>query len=177
VLVSNVDDHLRNHGFLWAGPAGWVLSPAFDLNPVPTDLKPRILSTNINLDEATCSIELVRSAADLYGLSPGAADEIIRKVAASVRGWRKTATMLGAKPSEIERLASAFEHEDLRLAAQVQKFSSQQPLEQCEHCRRVRLKPQRQPELAPTFVGPQPQKALSFGLPSGNLRPLIVCLL
>jgi serine/threonine-protein kinase HipA len=119
VLISNVDDHLRNHGFLWSGPAGWLLSPAFDLNPVPTDLKPRILSTNINLDEATCAIDLVRSAADLYGLSLGAADEIIRKVATSVRNWRKTAAVLGAKPSEIERLSSAFEHEDLKLALQV----------------------------------------------------------
>jgi len=36
VLVSNVDDHLRNHGFLWAGRDGWVLSPAYDLNPTPT---------------------------------------------------------------------------------------------------------------------------------------------
>ena len=36
VLVSNVDDHLRNHGFLWAGRDGWVLSPVYDLNPTPT---------------------------------------------------------------------------------------------------------------------------------------------
>ena len=49
VIISNVDDHLRNHGFLWADKAGWILSPAYDLNPVPTDLKPRILSTNIDL--------------------------------------------------------------------------------------------------------------------------------
>ena len=33
VLVSNVDDHLRNHGFLWSGQGGWVLTPAYDLNP------------------------------------------------------------------------------------------------------------------------------------------------
>ena len=36
ILISNTDGHLRNHGFLWAGPAGWRLSPAYDLNPVPT---------------------------------------------------------------------------------------------------------------------------------------------
>ena len=39
VLISNVDDHLRNHAFLWLGKAGWSLSPAYDLNPVPTDLR------------------------------------------------------------------------------------------------------------------------------------------
>ena len=43
ILISNTDDHLRNHGFLWTGPAGWRLSPAYDLNPVPIDIKPRIL--------------------------------------------------------------------------------------------------------------------------------------
>ncbi len=35
VLISNVDDHLRNHGFLWTGPKGWTLSPVYDLNPTP----------------------------------------------------------------------------------------------------------------------------------------------
>ena len=40
ILISNTDDHLRNHGFLWTGSAGWRLSPAYDLNPVPTDIKP-----------------------------------------------------------------------------------------------------------------------------------------
>src|SRR5450631_1730623 len=49
VLISNVDDHLRNHGFLWLGRTGWSLSPAYDLNPTPTDLKARILTTNIDL--------------------------------------------------------------------------------------------------------------------------------
>ena len=52
ILISNTDDHLRNHGFLWAGPAGWRLSPAYDLNPVPTDIKPRVLTTAIDLTTA-----------------------------------------------------------------------------------------------------------------------------
>lgn len=68
VLVSNVDDHLRNHGFLWSGQGGWVLSPAYDLNPTPVDVKARILTTNIDLDEATCSVELLRNAAGYFGL-------------------------------------------------------------------------------------------------------------
>ena len=46
VLISNDDDHLRNHGFLWTGPRGWVLSPVYDLNPTPVDVRPRILSTS-----------------------------------------------------------------------------------------------------------------------------------
>ena len=64
-MVSNVDDHLRNHGFLWVDRTGWSLSPAYDLNPVPTDLKARILTTNINLDEGTCSIDLLEEAGEL----------------------------------------------------------------------------------------------------------------
>ena len=40
ILISNVDDHLRNHGLLWEGPAGWRLAPAYDLNPTPTDIRP-----------------------------------------------------------------------------------------------------------------------------------------
>ena len=35
VLISNIDDHLRNHGFLHEQGYGWTLSPAYDLNPVP----------------------------------------------------------------------------------------------------------------------------------------------
>src|SRR5262249_23928957 len=50
ILISNVDDHLRNHGFLWVGGDGWRLSPAYDLNPVPVDIRPRILTTMITLD-------------------------------------------------------------------------------------------------------------------------------
>ena len=69
VLISNVDDHLRNHGFLWLGKAGWSLSPAYDLNPVPTDLKARVLTTNIDLDEGTCSLDLLEAASEYFGLT------------------------------------------------------------------------------------------------------------
>lgn len=67
VMISNVDDHLRSHGFLWLGKAGWSLSPAYDLNPVPIDLKARVL-TNIDLDEGTCSLDLLEAAAGYFGL-------------------------------------------------------------------------------------------------------------
>jgi serine/threonine-protein kinase HipA len=116
VLVSNVDDHLRNHGFLWLGRNGWSLSPAYDLNPTPTDVKARILTTNIDLEEGTCSIDLVESVADFFGLALPAARDIIREVGAAVAGWRAVAAAVGARPSEISRMASAFEHDDLRKA-------------------------------------------------------------
>lgn len=118
ILVSNVDDHLRNHGFLWAGRSGWVLSPAYDLNPTPTDIKQRILSTNISLDEATCSIELALSQAELFGLHLLEARKVINQVGVAVATWRDVAKEAGLIKSEQDRMSSAFEHDDLRQALQ-----------------------------------------------------------
>ena len=116
VLISNVDDHLRNHGFLWAGRAGWTLSPAFDLNPTPTDLRPRVLSTNISLDDATCDVDLVLASAGFFGLAHARARTIVAQVAAATARWREVATAAGARPAEIRRMASAFAHRDLAKA-------------------------------------------------------------
>jgi len=113
VLISNVDDHLRNHGFLWEGKEGWTLSPAYDLNPVPTDVKARILTTNIDLDEGSCSIDLLEAAADFFGLSLPEAHVIIKEVATVTATWRDVAKETGARSAEIHRMASAFEHDDL----------------------------------------------------------------
>jgi serine/threonine-protein kinase HipA len=116
VLVSNVDDHLRNHGFLWAGPGGWVLSPAYDLNPTPVHAKARILATNINLDEGVCSLELLQDAAAYFGLSPALARAILQEVARVTQLWRAVAREVGVKAAEIDRMSSAFEHDDLQAA-------------------------------------------------------------
>lgn len=116
VLISNVDDHLRNHGFLWLGKAGWSLSPAYDLNPVPTDLKARVLTTNIDLDEGTCSLDLLESASGFFALTLPQARMIIKDVATVTAKWRETAKAVGARSTEINRMASAFEHNDLKRA-------------------------------------------------------------
>ena len=116
VLISNVDDHLRNHGFLWLGKAGWSLSPAYDLNPVPTDLKARVLTTNIDLDEGTCSLDLLEAASEFFALTLPQARAIIKEVGTVTATWRDTAKAVGARPAEINRMASAFEHDDLKRA-------------------------------------------------------------
>lgn len=116
VLISNVDDHLRNHGFLRKGKSGWVLSPAYDLNPVPMDLKARVLTTNIDLDEGTCSVDLLESAAGYYALSLADARSILGQVAGATSRWREVAREAGAAPAEMDRMASAFEHDELRQA-------------------------------------------------------------
>ena len=116
VLISNVDDHLRNHGFLWHDRTGWSLSPIYDINPTPTDLKARVLTTNIDLDEGTCSIDLLEEAAGYFGLGLKPARAILKEVASATAAWREVAGEAGARASEITRMASAFEHADLERA-------------------------------------------------------------
>ncbi len=116
VLISNTDDHLRNHGFLWAGPAGWRLSPAYDLNPVPVDIKPRVLTTAIDLDDGTASLKLALDVAGYFELTGDDARRIAVEVGQEVAAWRKVAAKIGLTANEIDRMASAFEHEDLKAA-------------------------------------------------------------
>lgn len=116
VLVSNVDDHLRNHGFLRADSSGWTLAPAYDLNPVPVDLKPRVLTTSIDLEECTCSIALLEASAELYALPLAKARAILVEVAVATSAWRAVAEEVGASAAEIHRMASAFDHDALRQA-------------------------------------------------------------
>ncbi len=116
ILISNTDDHLRNHGFLYEGQAGWRLSPAYDLNPVPTDIKPRILSTAINEDDNTASLALAMEVAGYFELDAGKACEIAAHVGKAVSKWRDEAARHGLAKGEIDRMASAFEHDDLKAA-------------------------------------------------------------
>ncbi len=116
ILISNTDDHLRNHGFLYAGQEGWRLSPAYDLNPVPTDIKPRILSTAINEDDNTASLALALEVAPYFELDDEKARLIAKEVGAAVSRWRDEAARHDLTKSEIDRMASAFEYEDLQTA-------------------------------------------------------------
>lgn len=116
VLISNVDDHLRNHAFLHTDSAGWVLSPAYDLNPVPVDVRPRVLSCAIDLDDPTASLELALSVSGYFELSENEANEIVEEVARAVSRWRAEAIRLGLTKVECDRMASAFEHDDLTTA-------------------------------------------------------------
>jgi serine/threonine-protein kinase HipA len=116
VLISNVDDHLRNHGFLRFDRSGWTLSPAYDLNPVPADLKARLLTTNIDLEESTCSVDLLEASAEYFALSLPEARSILKEVAVATSSWRSVAKEVGTNGKEIHRMASAFEHEALQQA-------------------------------------------------------------
>lgn len=117
ILVSNTDDHLRNHGFLYDGTQGWSLAPAYDLNPVPVDIRPRVLSTAIGFDEdRTASMEIALDVAEYFDLEEQEAHEVAREVAEAVTHWRKSAASAGIGRGEIDRLETAFEHEDAQIA-------------------------------------------------------------
>ncbi len=117
VLISNGDDHPRNHGFLHSGSKdGWRLSPVFDINPVPTDERPRILSTTIDGADGTMDLGLVFEVAEYFGVGNNRAKEIAAEVGSATAGWRELAKQHGIKKAEIERMVSAFEHKDLEQA-------------------------------------------------------------
>lgn len=119
ILISNTDDHLRNHGFLWAGPTGWRLSPAYDLNPVPADIKPRVLATAIDLEDATASLPLALQVAGYFELGEHEARQIASQVGKAVATWRRVAARLRLTKAEIDRMAPAFDHADLKQAARL----------------------------------------------------------
>lgn len=116
ILISNVDDHLRNHAFLYTGLAGWRLSPAYDLNPTPVDIRPRMLSTAIDFVDSTATVVLALETAPYYGLDYTQARQIIKEVGASVAQWQEIAAAYQISKREINRMASCFMHDDLKIA-------------------------------------------------------------
>lgn len=116
VLVSNTDDHLRNHGFLHR-PGGWRVAPAFDLNPMPVDVRPRVHALALDETDATSSFETAMRVAPSFGLSMSRARTIAKEVSTAVKTWRKVAARHGLSARQIDRMASAFEHADADAAA------------------------------------------------------------
>ncbi|MEO9230415.1 MAG: HipA domain-containing protein [Devosia sp.] len=113
ILISNTDDHLRNHGFLYEGPKGWRLSPVYDVNPVPVEQKERVLTTAIDEENGTASLDLALSVAGQFGLKNKDARAIAAEVGGAVATWRDVAGAAGISRNEVNHMASAFEHDDL----------------------------------------------------------------
>ncbi len=111
ILVSNTDDHLRNHAFIYEREKGWRLSPAYDMNPTPIEIKPRILTTAIDLHDRTASLDRALSVTRDFRLSLDQAKEIIKEASQGVAQWKEVSKMFGLH-REIDRMASAFEHKD-----------------------------------------------------------------
>ena len=112
-LTANTDDHLRNHAFLREA-GGWILSPAYDLNPNPNN--PTRLSTAIDIDNADASIETALSVSGYFRLSADQARAIVADVEGATADWRRVASDLGLPRTQISRMAEAYENEQRRVA-------------------------------------------------------------
>jgi serine/threonine-protein kinase HipA len=105
MLISNVDDHLYNHGFILAPGKGWRLSEAYGLNPSPQS---QALTLNVNETDNAMNLDLARSVAHYFRIDAATADDIIERSRAVVRQWPKIATRLGIPLKEREWMRAAF---------------------------------------------------------------------
>jgi serine/threonine-protein kinase HipA len=117
ILISNTDDHLRNHGFLRIR-GGWSLSPIFDVNPNP-DPGPKHLSTAIDFDSTAASIDTLMEVAASFRVTSEIARETIGRVSRAVGRWREIAQRVGIAASEIGLMESAFDADQRRVAERI----------------------------------------------------------
>ena len=109
ILITNVDDHLRNHGFLHEDREFWRLSPVFDINPSPERV--RELKTWISEDAGPdMTIDALMSVIAYFRITRAGAKEILSEVVHSVDNWRMTGHSIGMSDEEIEPFVDAFEH-------------------------------------------------------------------
>lgn len=104
ICVANTDDHLRNHGFILASQ-GWILSPAYDINPVETGTG---LKLNISENDNALNLDLALEVSPYFHLKEDRAIEIIEEVKSVVLDWRNVASKHGISNAEQERKSMAF---------------------------------------------------------------------
>jgi len=114
ILISNTDDHLRNHAFIHLDGEAWSLSPAFDINPNPSPGQ-KDLSTAIN-DDTRADLSDLLGVAGLFRLGTDRSLAVLREVHASVRQWQQVAARNGLSKSAVAKMAPAFEHPQVELA-------------------------------------------------------------
>ena len=113
IFVTNNDDHLRNHAFLWDGERrGWALSPLYDVMPRPMLATQRNLHLGIGAQGRLATLDNALSAYARFGLTRVRAEEIIDRVWRVVRQWRMYFEGFGVPGRQIEKIASAFRHID-----------------------------------------------------------------
>jgi serine/threonine-protein kinase HipA len=104
IAISNTDDHLRNHGFILTYE-GWILSPAYDLNP---SIDKDGLALNIDTDNNALDFEIAKSVGDYFRLNNNQMNSIINEVLESISQWKKIAKEIGIPRSEQELMEKAF---------------------------------------------------------------------
>lgn len=103
ICVSNVDDHLRNHGFILT-KNGWKLSPAFDINPSEHG---QGLTLNISATDNSQDLSLVLDVAEKFRIQERKATKIVEEVTSAVRQWPMIAAKFVSK-KEMEKMKPAF---------------------------------------------------------------------
>ncbi|MBU2998110.1 type II toxin-antitoxin system HipA family toxin [Cellulophaga baltica] len=104
IAISNTDDHLRNHGFILT-EKGWILSPAYDLNP---SIEKDGLSLNIDMDDNALNFDLAKSVGEYFRLSEKEMKTILNEVLPVIKEWKSIAKKIRIKNAEIELMAGAF---------------------------------------------------------------------
>lgn len=104
ICVSNTDDHLRNHGFILTNK-GWILSPAYDINPVETGTG---LKLNISENDNALDLDLALEVIPYFRIKKARAKEIMQEVKSAVQNWKKVATKYGISNAEQELKSLAF---------------------------------------------------------------------
>jgi serine/threonine-protein kinase HipA len=110
ILVSNTDDHLKNHGFIYAGNDRWRLSPAFDINPSPA--RHRVPETGIVRGGSfDASLGIALEACVFFELTPQEAQRSAKTMAQTLQEhWKQALRDQGASPGDVGVYADAFEH-------------------------------------------------------------------
>jgi serine/threonine-protein kinase HipA len=117
LLITNVDDHLQNHGFLHVGNGQWRLAPAFDINPFPD--KERESKTWLSeQDGPIMAVDALLARCGYFALNRVEALTILAQVCHVVAAWRQVAQSpaVGLKPHELDDFAPAFEHDQMQAA-------------------------------------------------------------
>lgn len=104
IAISNTDDHLRNHGFILT-KEGWILSPAYDLNP---SIDKDGLALNIDTNNNNLDFELAKSVGEYFRLNNTQMDNIINKIVTVVIDWKAIATTIGISRAEQKLMEKAF---------------------------------------------------------------------
>ena len=123
ILISNTDDHLKNHGFLYAGENKWMLAPIFDVNPQP-ERQPQLKTGISELSGLQASIEAAIEAAPFFDLDEDEAREMVFRTASTISNhWKRIGQTNGLSENQCRSYAPAFEHEEMNYAIDLGKKS------------------------------------------------------
>ncbi|HEV2228889.1 MAG TPA: HipA domain-containing protein [Steroidobacteraceae bacterium] len=113
ILVSNDDDHLRNHGFVWDPRLpGWRLSPLYDVMPRAALSPERRLHLGVGPQGRAATLDNAFAGHEMFTLSAEAAAECIARIWKFVREWKVYFEEYQVSADQIEKIAPAFRHID-----------------------------------------------------------------